>query len=1353
MKQRILLNFLMPFALAAPIMSAYGISSGSSGNAPAAPDGKEWQDPQRLSLNKEAPRAIYYNFSDVQSALKVLPENSSFWRSLDGKWRFRWVANPWERDSTFQQSGRDLSNWDLIDVPSSWNIVGLQPDGSQKYGTPIYVNQKVIFQHSVKPDDWRGGVMRTPPETWTTYKFRNEVGQYSRTFEVPADWDGREVYINFDGVDSFFYLWINGKYVGFSKNSRNAARFDITPYLNAGGVNTVSVEVYRNSDGSFLESQDMFRLPGIFRSVSIFSAPKVQIADLVAIPAIKGVNPTDGSLKITATLRNLTAKAAPGMTMDYSLYDCPELYSDNTGTSPVATANSVAVNIDKTGSASVETTLSASDVRCWSAEAPWRYVLVAQLKDKAGKTVETVSTYTGFRTVEIRDTEAKDDEFGKAGRYFYVNGQPVKLKGVNRHETMPDRGHAVTKENMEKEVMLMKRANINHVRNSHYPDAPYWYYLCDKYGIYLEDEANIESHEYYYGDASLSHVPEWEAAHVARDMEMVHARVNSPSVVIWSLGNEAGPGKNFEAAYAAIKAFDTSRPVQYERNNHIVDMGSNQYPSISYTQYLASGDAEAVYPFHISEYAHSMGNSLGNLVDYWNAIESTNFIMGGAIWDWVDQSLYNYDPQTGQRYLAYGGDFGDFPNDGQFVMNGIMLGDLTPKPQYYEVKKVYQNVGINPVDMEKGQIEVFNKNYFTNLNDYTINWTLTEDGVPVQKGTLWNVGASLPGPREKLPLTLPYNLDGLTGELAVTVEFKLAQDMPWAERGYVQMDEQLPIRPAQAYAAIDNAGKTLTMTENGKAVKKVKEVTSPLTVEGDGFKAVFNPATGTLSSLIYGGKEMIENGEGPTIDAFRAFVSNDEWIFRKWYDNGLHNLKHTVEASDAYINKAGDAVISFRIYSQAPNGARLEGASSAATHSITEFTDKPFTKEDFHLVTEQIWTVHPDGSIELQSGITSSDPYLVLPRLGYTMSVPKEFANFEYYGRGPLENYNDRKTSQFIGVYDQTVADQYVDYAKPQNMANREDVRWAALTDGSGNGFVAVGENPMSVTAVPWKEADLVMAGHPYQLPEAGATQLHLDLGMTGLGGASCGQGGPLNPDRVMGNYHRMGLMIRPLKAAAKAAEAAKVSLSGAKPLSIIRDNYGNVTISAENAPGRIMYKATGMKKAMPYTAPFDLKAGGNVEAWLENDSHITSSAAFDKIDAIETEVIFVSSEEPGEEGRLLTDRDPSTAWHSMNSVTVAQFPHWIDFDTKGESKITGINYVACMEHWYDRVKDYEIYVSNDGENWGEPIAKGSFLNNSSKQKIEFDKPVTARYLRVKALNNHHGYDYAGIGEIEIIAE
>ena len=890
-----------------------------------APTGWEWQSPDSVAVNKLQPHAWFFSFRNIDEARKVLPENSSYWKSLDGMWKFHWAPNPDERPKDFFRTDYDVSKWDDIKVPMSWNMAGLQRDGKNKYGDPLYSNQRVIFQHSWQPmNDWKGGVMRTPPKNWMTYRNRNEVGSYRRTFTVPADWKGQEIYLNFDGVDSFFYLYINGKYVGFSKNSRNLAEFNITPYLNKEGEeNTVAVEVYRHSDGSFLESQDMFRLPGIFRTVALTAKPQVQVRDFKAIPDLDETY-SNAKLHITAQLQNLSKKAIKGYTIQYSLY-ANRLYSDeNTLLSGVTASAKLAGKLNAKGEIELEATLDAANkVNLWSAEAPHRYTLVGELKDAKGRTVQTFSTFVGFRKVEIKETPAEKDEFGLAGRYYYLNGQPIKLKGVNRHENNVKAGHTVSREQMEHEVFLMKCGNINHVRNCHYPDAPYWYYLCDKYGIYLEDEANVESHEYYYGKQSLSHVPEFRNAHIARNMEMVHATVNHPSVVIWSLGNEAGPGKTFVDCYNAIKSYDTSRPVQYERNNDIVDMGSNQYPSIAWVQGAVQGKYKLKYPFHISEYAHSMGNACGNLIDYWDAIESTNFFMGGAIWDWVDQALDKQDPATGKTYWAYGGDFGkdNKPNDGMFCMNGIMRPDLTPKAQYFEVKKVYQNVGVKAIDMKQGQIEIFNKNYFEPLKNYQIVWSLYKDGVCVKKNQPLQGAKNIVGPREKGIYTLPYDYESLdaNSEYFVTVQFLLGKDMPWAKKGYVQMEEQLRVKGADVAAPSIAA-----VAKTGKAMKyQLDKAAKRANITGENFQVAFDLNTGAIYSLKYGNQIIIKDGNGPQLDAYRAPTDNDAGIgyHNAWFKNGLYDLQHVVKSWTCTPNKKdGTYKLDFTVESQGKEG-------------------------------------------------------------------------------------------------------------------------------------------------------------------------------------------------------------------------------------------------------------------------------------------------------------------------------------------------------------------------------------------------------------------------------------------------
>lgn len=1308
-----------------------------------APTGKEWESPENLALNKEQPHAYFFPFQHLDNARKVLPENSKFWQSLDGDWKFHWAPDPDSRPKDFYQTEYDVSSWDAIPVPSSWNIYGIQKDGSQKYGTPIYVNQPVIFQHSVKVDDWRGGVMRTPPANWTTYKDRNEVGSFRRDFEIPQDWDGREVFISFDGVDSFFYLWINGQYVGFSKNSRNAANFNITPYLQK-GKNTVAAEVYRSSDGSFLEAQDMFRLPGIFRTVALYSVPKVHFRDLVATPDLDATY-TDGSLTVNAEIRNLDKKAIKDYKVYYSLY-ANKLYSDE-NTLVDGFLSPVIDKIAPNETGSVQTVLKVKAPNKWSAEFPYRYTLVAELKDKKNRTVEMVSTIVGFRKVEIKDTPASEDEFGLAGRYYYVNGKTVKLKGVNRHESNPGVGHAITREMMEKEIMLMKRANINHVRNSHYPDDPYWYFLCNKYGIYLEDEANIESHEYYYGAASLSHPVEWKNAHVARVMEMVRANVNNPSIVIWSLGNEAGPGKNFVAAYDALKKFDASRPVQYERNNDIVDMGSNQYPSIGWVRGAVQGKYDIKYPFHISEYAHSMGNACGNLIDYWEAMESTNFFCGGAIWDWVDQSMYNYDPKTGVRYLAYGGDFGDTPNDGQFVMNGIVFGDLEPKPQYYEVKKVYQHIGVKAIDTEKGVFEIFNKYYFKNLaEDYQLVYSLYEDGKPIMTGKPMDINVA---PRQRTQITLPYDHASLKkdAEYFMKLQFILKDQRPWAAKGFPMAEEQILIKEATDRPSISEVTASAAKLDGFVLDKDTKRIL----IKGTDFEAIFDPQTGSIYSLKYGNETVIADGNGPKLDALRAFTNNDNWFYAPWFEHGLHNLIHKATEYKVLNKGNGTLVLSFTVESQAPNAARIKGGTSSGKNSIEELTDRKFGSNDFKFVTNQIWTVYPDGSIELQSSITSNRSSLVLPRLGYVMKVPQQYSNFTYYGRGPIDNYADRKSGQLIEQYTNSVAGEFVNFPKPQDMGNHEDVRWCALTNQAGNGAVFVATDRLSASALQYSALDLILASHPYQLPKAGDTYLHLDCAVTGLGGNSCGQGGPLVHDRVFANQHSMGFIIRP--AGKELSVVANVAPAGDLPLSITRTPAGMVELTSAKKDAVICYSIDGSKKVQEYTEPVPMRNGGTIKAWYKDSKDISSTMKFEKIESIQTQVVYASSQESGEgDASHLTDGDPNTIWHTMYSVTVAKYPHWVDLDAGEVKEIKGFTYLPRQNGGNGNIKDYSIQVSMDGKEWGEPVNKGTFARDSKEKRVLFDKPVKARYIRFTALSEQNGQDFASGAEITILA-
>ena len=1053
----------------------------------AAPDGNEWKDPQRYSLNKEMPRNWFFSFADRQSALKVLPENSAYWQSLDGTWKFNWVQTPEERPVDFYRNDFDVSCWDDIEVPSNWQIAGLQKDGSRKYGTPIYVNVRYPFFYKVAVGDWKEGFMRTPPEDWTMFSARNEVGSYKRTFTVPDGWKDMDVFIDFDGVDSFFYLWVNGKYVGFSKNSRNAARFNISEYL-IPGENQVAVEVYRNSDGSYFEAQDMFRLSGIFRTVALEAKPRTHVRDIRITPGFADAAKEEGILNVESDIVKENDRMK-NLSIDWHLYK-NRLYSDEAEYVASFTGQGAAAR------------LVCGKVEKWSAEAPHRYTLVGELKAKNGKVLDVFSTIVGFRDVEIRDTEASEDEFGIAGRYFYVNGKPVKLRGVNRHETAPELGHAIGRDVMEKDLMMMKMANINHVRNSHYPDAPYWYWLCDKYGIYLMDEANIESHPYYYNKESLSHVPEFRDVHIARMMEMMQSNYNHPSIVIWSMGNEAGPGVNFAYAYVKAKEFDPMRPVQYERNNDVSDIGCRQYPEVEWVRKVATGKAQVKYPYHINEFAHSMGNALGDFADYWEIMDSNNHFIGGAIWDWVDQSLYNYE-KDGTEYLAYGGDFGDYPNDGQFVMNGIIFGDRSPKPQFWEVQKVYQPVYTKYLG--DGMIEVFNRNYFEPVDAVLTYATIYKDAKP-DTGSL-EISVA-PRTKKVYELEIGPLPEGIQSYLLVDYVSKEA--LPWSggHRASISFDHLL--------------------IQDGRPYK------DPAACAVSDFKVEFDDAAGTISRLSYDGTDVIVPGEGPVLNPFRAFVNNDGWLFKKWFAEGLDRLEHHAVASSRTDNADGSYSMKYTVESYARNGS---GILTQSNHGYHVIEDCPEMKDVVKFTTVQTWTVYPDGRIVFNADITSTKPELIPGRLGFLFKIPASLGSFEYYGRGPWENYCDRKTASFVACFGGDISANCTNYTKPQDMGNHEDVAWVKLSDGKNCGIMvralsnSIKDAPlMSMSVLPYSAMDLVMAAHPHQLPEKGDfTYLTVDAAVLGLGGESCGPA-PQEKNRIYAKPTSFSFEIVPVR-------------------------------------------------------------------------------------------------------------------------------------------------------------------------------------------------------------------------------
>ncbi len=997
----------------------------------AGPRGDEWQDNQALSSGKEPTRAAFAPFSTLDGALCILPRCSDRQVSLDSDtaWRFNWANDPASRPADFWKPGFDVSSWPVIKVPCSWQAMGANGKGG--WGTAIYTNQRYPFAI-----DRPGGsnIMGEPPKEYTAYAERNPVGSFRRDFDLPDGWEADRTFLKFDGVDSFFYLWVNGEYVGFSKDSRSPAEFEVTRLLRP-GRNTVALEVYRYSDGSYLEDQDMFRLSGIFRSTWLVRRPKEMIRDFFVTAAPVEEGAFDGAWRVNV--------------------DCD---------SPVEV--SLYTFDDRLVHRGSEKSFVVDRPKLWSAEAPNCYKVVLSNGS------EFVSAVFGFRVSEI-----------KGGRY-YLNGQKIKLKGANRHETHPMYGHYVPPETHELDARELKEANCNCVRNSHYPQDDYWYYLCNVNGLYLVDEANVESHGYGYGDSSLSHRPEWTKATVDRNMSMVERAKNHPSVVIWSLGNEAGPGENFAAAAAAIRARDTTRPLHYERDWTCVDMDGCQYPSVDWT-WRKAAESTSAKPFYISEYAHNMVNAMGNLKDYQDAIESSDVILGATIWDWVDQGLYL--EKDGRRIVAYGGDFGDQPNDGQFVMNGCVLSDRTREPGWYEIRHVYQNWTATATD-DFSKIVLKNKNYFIDSSRVECVWTAYRNGEHAADGSfsLKVFRKGILGPGETKTVDVPKIVNTLLergGEVSLKVKF--------VKGGVCVADDQ-----------IDYPARKVETLRASSCRPSVEATDSTYAFSANGVRYVFSRPTGSLASVKTGaifGREWLKSPM--TLDVFRAPSSNEVGLGGSWAAFGMMDMAPSLTSFSEPVE--GEGEVSFTTV------VRWKGRRSVELRNFggvkAEMVDRGEMSGDmaFDVVTK--WTVRGDGKLVCQSEIRPDGVRLELARVGYRFVMDVDNPLVQYYGAGPFENYRDRMSGAFLGRYSAKAKEFYFPYARNEDCGNHENTRAVAFDAGLNSLSFASCGAPFAFGVNPYSPAELIEFSHPPELPASTKTEFGIYSETRGLGGASCG--------------------------------------------------------------------------------------------------------------------------------------------------------------------------------------------------------------------------------------------------------
>lgn len=996
----------------------------------------EWQSQYAIGKNKLEPHSYVWPYETADALRSGNYEQSPYYMSLNGTWKFHWVKNPDLRPKDFYKPSFYTGGWADINVPGNWERQG--------YGTAIYVNENYEF------DDPLFNFRKNPP--LVPYE-ENEVGSYRRTFTLPADWRDRRIVICCEGVISFYYIWVNGHQLGYNQGSKTPAEWDITDYVKE-GENTVALEVYRWSAGAYLECQDMWRLSGIERDVYLYSTPRRFISDYKVTSSLDKQTYKEGLFALEATVEGAATGAS---TLEYTLED-PSGKTILKKEIPVKSRGlSNFVTFD-------EQTLP--DVKRWSAEHPNLYSLTLALKNDAGQVTHLTGGNVGFRTSEIKD-----------GR-FCINGVPVLVKGANRHEHS-QLGRTVSRELMEEDIRLMKQHNLNTVRNSHYPTHPYWYQLCDRYGLYVIDEANIESHGMGYGPASLAKDTTWLPAHMDRTRRMYERSKNHPAIVIWSLGNEAGNGVNFERTYDYMKSIERTRPIQYERaeQNYNTDIYCRMYRSVDELLAYARQTEPKVYrPFIMTEYLHAMGNSCGGLREYMEVFETEPIVQGGCIWDWVDQSFREIDAD-GRWYWTYGGDYGpkNIPSFGNFCCNGLVNAVREPHPHLLEVKKAYQYIKAKLVDSKKLTLSIKNWYDFTNLNAYTLHWQVVgDDGRVIADGTR-QVDAA---PHATVEVALgAVRLPADVREAWLNLSWTPVEAAPFIGTDYEVAYDQFPLAGNRNYRAPE-------AKLSGK-------------VEMD-----IDPVTGALRSYIYKGEEMLASPV--MLSLYRPATDNDnrEKVggAKVWKKAGLDKL----------------AQRALSVKTSARGGRSEVELLNARNERLGTATF--------------IYTLKKDGALDVQTYFVPDTAVVAsLARVGLTFEMPDAYSRVAYLGRGEHETYIDRNTSGRIGIYHTDVERMFHYYVRPQATGNRTDVRWMQLADEAGEGLAFRSDVPFQFSVIPFTDECLDAATHVNQLRREGVVTVHLDAAQAGVGTATCGPG--VQPQyRVPVQEYKFRFTIRPLK-------------------------------------------------------------------------------------------------------------------------------------------------------------------------------------------------------------------------------
>jgi beta-galactosidase len=985
-------------------------------NAQKVPD---WENPAVFRINNEAPHATLMPFTDKAAALSFDKSKSDLFKSLNGIWKFRYLKNPSQTPDDFQSATLDDSKWDNIEVPGNWQLEG-------KYDPPVFTNIK----HPFRAD---------PPKVPEDY---NPTGLYRTRFTIPSDWKGKEIFLHFDGIESAGTVWLNGKQAGYSEDSMTPAEYNITGLLKE-GENVLAIQVLNWSDGSWLEDQDFWRLSGIYRDVYLFAAPLQHIRDFQVITDLDDQY-RDASLSLKILLKNFMTYTAKNISVTVTLNDA----SSNEILQKKLNANSMAAGKENV----LKLEEKIANPLKWTAETPNLYTLVMEVRESSGKVLEVITSRIGFREVEIRNGQ------------LLFNGKAIDIKGTNRHEFDMYRGRTLTRETMVRDIMLMKRLNINAVRTCHYPDTPEWYSLCDEYGLYVMDEANIESHELwadrkYY----IAEDPAWKAAWVDRGLSMAQRDKNHPSVFCWSMGNETGWGSNFDAMYKAIKSIDPTRPIHYESKTPAYanvlsryDIISTMYPSLDDIVSLMNQDPSR--PVIVCEYAHTMGNSLGNFKKYWDLFYKYPRLQGGFNWDWVDQGLRSKD-YAGREYW-------NIVNyiDGANASDGLINPDRIPQPETNEFKKIIQNIRVR--DLKGGKLMITNLHFFRNLEDVSLNWEIIRDGITVQTGIVDQLNIN---PQDSAQTTLPISQDALKaeGEYFLNLSFRTKNERPYAEKGYEIAKEQLSISGKPGFEAASPAGYPLTVTKGDILVISGKEITIRI-----------DSKTGAVVSYLFRGSQLISE---PIVPCFwRVPTDNDEGggnrgFAARWRKAGLDNYKMTVNSIVA--EPAENGSVKMKV------GCTLTFVSGLSMNYNADYS------------------FEPDGSIAFDLDLVLNGDFPPLARVGMQFAMPVHYDHIKWYGRGPFESYQDRKESAHVGLYSGAVADQHFAYVMPQENGNKSDVRWLRIFDKASTGIKITSAPLMYVNVQDYSQEALNQSKTSHSLYRGNLTYVQIDLKQMGLGG------------------------------------------------------------------------------------------------------------------------------------------------------------------------------------------------------------------------------------------------------------